>query len=102
MNGDLQEEVYMSLPEGFNAESGQDIVCKLNKSLFGLKQAPRCWNAKFNSVLKTFGLSQTDADPCVFTGYVNGEKVKLILYVDDGLIMSQNLTAIDNVLHELV
>ncbi|GJV96016.1 ribonuclease H-like domain-containing protein [Tanacetum coccineum] len=53
--GDLLEDVYMTLPEGYNVESNNK-VCKLNKSLYGLKQAPRQWNAKLTTALAEHGL----------------------------------------------
>ena len=52
--GDLQEEVYMKLPPGFQA-STPNKVCKLKKSLYGLKQAPHCWFAKLLATLKVYG-----------------------------------------------
>lgn len=63
LNGDLSEEIYMQQPQGF--ENGTDKVCKLRKSLYGLKQASRCWNQKFTEVLKGFNLSQSTMGPCV-------------------------------------
>lgn len=64
---DLNEEIYMDIPEGVNADKGQ--VCRLQKSLCGLKQASRQWNSKFDSFLKTFNLVQSSADPCVYKGF---------------------------------
>lgn len=97
--GELNEELYMSPPEGLNCEKG--LVCKLKKSLYGLKQSPRCWNNKFNSFLTNFGFVQSNADKCIYKGELDGIKVLLILYVDDGIIMSTNMCVINKVLFEL-
>lgn len=53
LHGDLQEEIYMEIPEGVTVknEENRPLACRLNKSLYGLKQAPRCWNRKLNSCL---------------------------------------------------
>lgn len=53
LNGELQEDIYMEQPQGFS--DGKDRVCKLQRSLYGLKQASRCWNQKFNKFIKLFG-----------------------------------------------
>ena len=44
LNGKLEEEVCMRQPEGFIAKGQEHLVCKLKKSIYGLKQSPRCWN----------------------------------------------------------
>lgn len=63
--GQLEEEVFMKQPEGYDDESG--LVCKLlQRSLYGLKQAPRCWNRRFTEFIEKLGFKQCDADPCLF------------------------------------
>jgi len=100
--GDLQENIYMKIPEGLKeVHAKHNLACKLNKSLYGLKQAPRCWNQKFHTFLSNFGLKQAESDKCIYNGTVNNEKVLLILYVDDGLVFSQSTNAINSVLDEL-
>ena len=54
LHGDLEEEIYMQLPPGFKA-SDPSKVCRLRKSLYGLKQSPRCWFTKLSKALLSFG-----------------------------------------------
>ena len=67
LNGELQEEVYMKQPEGFVAEGQEDLVCKLKRSIYGLKQSPRCWNAALDHKLKQMGFVQANGVPCLYT-----------------------------------
>lgn len=85
---DLEEEIYMRQPKGYDDKSGR--VCKLLKSLYGLKQASRCWNKRFTSFLKRFEFKATDADPCVFVNIKGKSKTYLALYIDDGLLASND------------
>jgi hypothetical protein len=61
LNGELEEEIYMRQPEGFEV-GGPDYVCKLKKSLYGLKQAGWVWNKKLHSVLLSMGFERTQSD----------------------------------------
>src|SRR5437667_120819 len=63
LHGDLKELIYMKLPEGYRKA---DMVCKLNKCLYGLKQSPREWYAKLTASLLSKGFRPTQFDPCVF------------------------------------
>lgn len=62
LNGDLQEEVFMDQPEGFVDTQHSDLVCKLNRSLYGLKQALRAWFNKLYQSLVSFGFSSAKSD----------------------------------------
>lgn len=95
--GDLEEQVYMRQPEGFDDKSGK--VCKLMKSLYGLKQSSRCWNKKFTKFIKENQLIQSVADPCVFTS--EDKTLILALYVDDGLIAATSEDKIRDVISQL-
>lgn len=82
--GSLEEEIYMKQPQGYDDNSGQ--VCRLVKSLYGLKQSPRCWNKRFKEFLEKYGLKESKADPCLFSSNDKNQKLLLALHVDDGLV----------------
>ena len=84
LNGDLEEEVFMSPPPGFEESFGVGKVCKLKKSLYGLKQSPRAWFERLGKVIKHYGYTQSQADHTMFYKHSNEGKVAiLIVYVDD-------------------
>jgi hypothetical protein len=65
-NGELEEEIYMTQPDGFVVKGKEDKVCKLVKSLYGLKQAPKQWHEKFDITLISTGFSVNETDRCVY------------------------------------
>ena len=84
LNGDLDEEVFMSLPPGFENKLGKGKVCRLRKSLYGLKQSPRAWFERFGKAVKKFGYCQSQADHTLFYKHlIQGKIAILIVYVDD-------------------
>ncbi|KAA0049857.1 Beta-galactosidase [Cucumis melo var. makuwa] len=94
LNGDLVEEVYMSPPLGFEAQFGQQ-VCKLQKSLYGLKQSPRAWFDRFTIFVKSQGYSQGHSDHTLFTKASKTGKIAfLIVYVDDIVLTGDDQTEI--------
>ena len=97
--GNLEEEIYMEQPEGFNDGTGR--VCRLNKSLYGLKQAPRCWNKRFGNFLIRLGFIVNEADPCLYIKENGSNKTILALYVDDGLVASTNQTELFSLMNSL-
>lgn len=102
LNGRLEEKVLMRQPDGFSDNTGR--VCLLRRSLYGLKQASRCWNRKFVHVIGQFGLKQSKNDPCVFVRARTEDVGELILgiYVDDGLIIAEDEKEIEELLHHLM
>lgn len=93
--GELKENVYMKQPVGY--EDGSERVCKLKKSLYGLKQASRCWNQKFTSFIRKFDFKQSAYDACVFVRQKENTMTVIAIYVDDGLIATNNTSEIDEI-----
>ncbi|XP_071719288.1 uncharacterized protein [Rutidosis leptorrhynchoides] len=86
--GEIVEDVYMTLPEGyFNKDKTK--ACKLIKSLYGLKQPPRKWNEKLTSVLKDNGFVQSINDYSLYTKTVDDIFLVILVYVDDIIITGE-------------
>ncbi|UYV63705.1 hypothetical protein LAZ67_2005372 [Cordylochernes scorpioides] len=98
--GDLQDQIYIKQPEGFN--NGTDLVWKLKKSLYGLKQSPRCWNQKIVNFMKERCLKESTADPCLFFRKTNDHLLIIAIYADDGIIAGTNEQEIKEFLDELM
>ncbi|KAJ4744606.1 Gag-Pol polyprotein [Rhynchospora pubera] len=97
LHGDLDEEIYMSQPEGFVDESNPNLVCRLKKGLYGLKQASRQWYKKFDTFMQEEGFERSGYDHCVYMkGKVGGTFTLLLLYVDDMLIASNDHDEIES------
>lgn len=92
LNGDIKEDLYLTPPEGLTVAEG--YTCKLKKSLYGLKQSPRCWNTKFAEMLRIFDMKQTLSDPCVYVA-TEPDLMYLAIYVDDGLVFAKSQKIID-------
>ena len=87
LHGELTEEVYMDLPPGCMATEQQcHKVCRLKKSLYGLKQSPRAWFGRFTKAMKAFGYSQSNSDHTLFLKKQQGKITALIVYVDDMVV----------------
>ncbi|UYV63360.1 hypothetical protein LAZ67_2003844, partial [Cordylochernes scorpioides] len=98
--GDLQDQIYIKQPEGFN--NGTDLVWKLKKSLYGLKQSPRCWNQKIVNFMKVRCRKESTTDPCLFFRKTNDQLLIIAIYVDDGIIAGTNEQEIKEFLDELM
>ncbi|KAL4376695.1 hypothetical protein GQ457_02G014510 [Hibiscus cannabinus] len=101
-HGFLQEEVYMELPPGFSPDSS-GLVCRLKKSLYGLKQASRQWNERLTDALLTQGFKQSVSDSSLFTKGEGSMFIALVVYVDDIILASPSMfqvTAIKTFLHD--
>ncbi|XP_040374694.1 uncharacterized protein LOC112199378 [Rosa chinensis] len=94
LHGDLHEEVYMLPPPGFSRQ-GENLVCRLNKSLYGLKQASRNWFSKFSNAIQKAGYRQSKADYSLFTRVVGNSFTAVLIYVDDIVITGNDPKAIE-------
>ena len=85
--GELEETIYMRQSEGFIIEGKEDFVCKLKKSLYGLKQSPRQWNKRFDEFMTRIKFKRSKFDNCVYFKFASYHNFFiLLLYVDDILI----------------
>ena len=99
--GEIEEEIYLEQPEGYVIAGQEDSVCRLQKCLYGLKQASRVWNRHFDSFLKRFGLQSSDADPCLYFRRNNKEVLFVLIWVDDGLVISDDANLVTQVIEYL-
>ncbi len=99
--GELDEEIYLKQPEGYVEAGKEEHVCRLHKSLYGLKQASRVWNRHFDTFLKEFGLQTSIADPCLYFRRQKDEFIMVVIWVDDSLVCSTSGAAIGNIVKYL-
>lgn len=109
LHGDLYETVYMKLPQGYShigsrvvlnqgecSARTSDLVCKLKKSLYGLRQAPRNWFEKLATTLKQLHFIQSLSDYSMFTLTTANSITLVLVYVDDLLLAGNNLKEINH------
>jgi uncharacterized metal-binding protein len=89
LNGEIEEEIYIEQPQGFEVHSRDTHVCRLKKSLYELKKDPRAWYARIDNYLTRLGFSKIHADPNLYYKFVNNAPVILLLYVDDLFLTSE-------------
>ena len=97
LNGNLEEEIYMMQSEGFISKNQEHMVCKLKRSIYGLKQASRSWNIRFDQVIKSFGFEQNLDEPCVYKRHRDKVVIFLVLYVDDILLIGNDIGVMSSV-----
>ena len=100
LNGDLEEEVYIEQPEGFILRNDANLVCKLKKALYSLKQAPRAWYFHLDKYLQQQGFTKDSTDINLYTKVENDKLLIIVVYVDDIIFgkneesMSQNFSSV--------
>ncbi|KAJ0482376.1 putative RNA-directed DNA polymerase [Helianthus annuus] len=102
LNSELEEEIFMQKPEGFVVPGKENYVCKLNKSLYGLKQSPRQWYERFDSFMTSHEFKRCTCDSCVYNKNCDdGSMIYLLLYVDDMLIATKDMKEIQKLKDQL-
>jgi hypothetical protein len=92
LHADIDEEIFMVQPEGFTqlSKNGEKLVCRLKKSLYGLKQSARNWNSLLDKWFKSNGFTQSIVDPCLYVYNHDGIYMALAVYVDDIIMITNN------------
>ncbi|KAH9684825.1 retrovirus-related pol polyprotein from transposon RE2 [Citrus sinensis] len=96
LQGDLEEEVYMQVPQGFSKQ-GEHLVCKLNKSIYGLKQASRNWFSKFSATIQQAGFRQSKADYSLFVKTNAKFSTFVLVYVDDIIVAGNDAAEVSRI-----
>ncbi|KAG6478667.1 hypothetical protein ZIOFF_062111 [Zingiber officinale] len=97
LNRSLEENIHMNQPEGVIAKGKDHLVCKLNRSIYRLKQASRSWNIQFNEVIQSYRFIQCPDKSCVYKNSDGNVMVFLILYVDNILLIGNNVKVLSDV-----
>jgi hypothetical protein len=101
LHGDLEEEIYMKQPEGFAVKGKKELVCKLKKSLYGLKQSPRMWYQKFDTYILGLGFVRSRVITVYIPSKFGNHFIYVVLYVDDMLLVGNNMDVIKEVKSQL-
>ncbi|CAA7056013.1 unnamed protein product [Microthlaspi erraticum] len=101
LHGELKETVYVCQPEGFEKEGSGSKVYKLNKALYGLRQAPRAWNNKLNQILVELQFVKCSKEPSVYRKQVKEHLLVVGVYVDDLFVTGTSLELITSFKREM-
>ncbi|KAG8489617.1 hypothetical protein CXB51_017591 [Gossypium anomalum] len=103
LNGDLTDEVFMQQPPGYvqSGQNGERLVCRLNKALYGLRQAPRAWFDKLKGFLTSAGFVLSKSDASLFMRITTTSTLYILVYVDDIIITGNESGSIDDFVQQL-
>ena len=101
LNSQLHHDIYIKFPENLPLPEFSGRYAKLNKAVYGLKQAGFEWHCHLRQILESFGWHSSILFPCVYKRTIDGEIYYLLTYVDDILIFGPNQSTIDKVKDEL-
>ncbi|CAM8910558.1 unnamed protein product [Rhodiola kirilowii] len=101
LHGHLTQDIYMQQPPGFEDPRFPSYVCKLQRTIYGLKQSPRAWFARLSERLYQLGFSSSRADVSLFIFNKNGVTIFMLVYVDDIVIAGSHYAAFDQLVKSL-
>jgi hypothetical protein len=101
LHGVLEEEVYMRQPPGHEHKNMPHHICKLDKDLYRLKQAPRAWYSRLSTKLVSLGFNSSRADTSLFFYNKGSTHIFVLIYVDDIIVASSSQQATNALLHDL-
>eukprot|EP00253_Pinus_taeda_P024341 PITA_24341 len=90
LHGSIKEEVYVEQPEGFEVQDRQTHVCRLKKTLYGLKQDPQAWYERIDNYLMKLGFTRSEADLNLYFKVENDRSLILVLYVDNLFLIGED------------
>ncbi|KAL0423376.1 UNVERIFIED_CONTAM: Retrovirus-related Pol polyprotein from transposon TNT 1-94 [Sesamum radiatum] len=97
LNGYIQEEIFMDPLKGFTFVGEEQKVCRLQRSIYGLKQASRRWNTRFDEVIQGYDFIKNEHDPFAYKKISGSSIAYLVLYVDDNLLISNNVKMLGDI-----
>ena len=97
LNGNLKEEVYMIQLEGYTSTEFPEKVCRLQRSIYGLKQASRSWNMRFDEAIRSYDFIKNEDELCVYKKISGSAITFLVLYVDDILLIGNDVGMLSSV-----
>ncbi|KAL8115369.1 hypothetical protein AgCh_022017 [Apium graveolens] len=97
LNRELEEELYMTHQEGFLSKGNEHLVCKLLRTIYGLRQASRRWNIHYDETIKEFGFIKNIDETCVYKKVSGSAITFLVLYVDDILLIGNDIPMLQSV-----
>ena len=92
LNGYLEEDIYMEQPLGFTFSDGDHRVCKLQRSICGLKQASQSYNLHFDNIIKSFDFIKNEEEPYIYKRVSGSAVIFFILYIDDILLFGNDIS----------
>ena len=98
LNTEISEKIYLRQPQGFEEQgpNGEELVCKLNKSIYGLKQAARDWNDTIDKWMRSYGLVASIADPCMYVKRTHRDILVILIWVDDIVVAGSCMNMISD------
>ncbi|KAL0448606.1 UNVERIFIED_CONTAM: hypothetical protein Slati_1417000 [Sesamum latifolium] len=97
LNGFIEEEISIDQSEGFSTVGEEQKVCRLERSIYSLKQASRSWNTCFDEVIWGYDFIKNEHDPCVYKKISGSSVAYLVLYVDDILLIGNDVKVLGDI-----